>query len=251
MATATKPRKPAQSKASPTRRAKAKAGRPKPSPQAAKKKAASTTTKAVVKSAKPGGKSLKSRLAGTAAKKSLKFLARRAVHASTSALEAVAQRGSGRLVKSVRENGLTRPLPIQVSVDVAAPLDVVWDEWMQSGTVFEGVHRIENVKRKGDRLSGTVAGPRGGKWRADILDEREHESFAWRSTQGSDCAGLVTFHRLSERLTRVELDLDVLPTKPAEALTLTLHVAQRHAEADLRRFKAHVEFINPDVYESN
>jgi hypothetical protein len=28
------------------------------------------------------------------------------------------------------------------------------------------------------------------------------------------------------------------------------HMAQRRAQADLRRFKAHVEFINPDVYES-
>ena len=31
---------------------------------------------------------------------------------------------------------------------------------------------------------------------------------------------------------------------------LSLHLAHRRAEADLRRFKAHVEFINPDVYEN-
>jgi hypothetical protein len=67
--------------------------------------------------------------------------------------------------------------------------------------------------------------------------------------QGSDCAGLLTFHRLSDRLTRLELDLDVLPTNPAEALTLASHLAHRRAETDLRRFKAHVEFISPDVYE--
>jgi hypothetical protein len=60
----------------------------------------------------------------------------------------------------------------------------------------------------------------------------------------------VTFHRLSDRLTRIELDLDVLPTSPAEALTMASHVAHRRAQADLRRFKAHVEFISPDVYES-
>src|SRR5581483_9539422 len=55
----------------------------------------------------------------------------------------------------------------------------------------------------------------------------------------------------SERLTRIELDLDVVPTNPSEAMTLALHVAHRRAEADLRRFKAHVEFISPDAYQEN
>jgi uncharacterized membrane protein len=87
-------------------------------------------------------------------------------------------------------------------------------------------------------------------WEAEIKDEREDESFAWLSVEGTDVAGLATFHQLSERLTRIELDLDVVPTNPSEAMMLALHLAHRRAEADLRRFKAHVEFINPDVYEN-
>jgi hypothetical protein len=67
--------------------------------------------------------------------------------------------------------------------------------------------------------------------------------------EGSDCAGLATFHRLSDRLTRIELDLDVLPTTPLDTLALSLRLANRRAEAELRRFKARVEFINPDAYE--
>ena len=69
--------------------------------------------------------------------------------------------------------------------------------------------------------------------------------------EGTDCAGLITFHRLSDRLTRIELDLDVVPTNPSQAVTMALHLAHRHAEADLRRFKAHVEFISPDAYEES
>jgi uncharacterized membrane protein len=118
-------------------------------------------------------------------------------------------------------------------------------EWMT-----EGVHRIVDVERDGDQLFGQLAGPRSADWEADIVDERDQQSFAWRSVAGSDCAGLVTFHRLSERLTRIELDLDVLPTNPAEAASLALRIGRRRAESELRRFKAHVEFINPDVYES-
>jgi uncharacterized membrane protein len=141
-------------------------------------------------------------------------------------------------------------LPIQVSIDVAVPLKFAWDEWMGFGSIPEGVHRIEDVEREDNALFGRVAGPRSTDWEAEIVDEREQQSFAWRSVQGTDTAGLVTFHRLSDRLTRIELDLDVLPTNPAEALTMASHMAHRRALADLRRFKAHVEFINPDEYES-
>ena len=69
--------------------------------------------------------------------------------------------------------------------------------------------------------------------------------------EGTDVAGLATFHQLSDRLTRIELDLDVVPTNPTEAMAMALHLAHRRAEADLRRFKAHVEFISPDAYQEN
>jgi uncharacterized membrane protein len=144
----------------------------------------------------------------------------------------------------------SRLLPIQLSIDVAVPIHVAWEEWRSWGSLPEGVHRIEDVERDGDSLQGHTAGPRSIDWEAEIQDEREDESFAWRSVSGTDVAGLATFHRISDRLTRIELDLDVVPTNPSEAVTLALHLAHRHAESDLRRFKAHVEFISPDVYEN-
>jgi uncharacterized membrane protein len=124
-------------------------------------------------------------------------------------------------------------------------------QWLSWGSLPEGVRRIVDVERDGDVLIGHTAGPRGVDWEAEMKDEREDESFAWLSVSGTDVAGLATFHRLSDRLTRIELDLDVVPTNPSEALTMALHLAHHHAEADLRRFKAHVEFISPDAYEES
>jgi uncharacterized membrane protein len=149
----------------------------------------------------------------------------------------------GAAAKLIRKRG--RDLPIQCSVDVGVPIEVAWDEWMTFTYLPEGAHRVEDIERDGDRLSGRV---NGHDWSAEIVDERVDESFAWRSLDGSDCAGLVTFHRLSERLTRVELDLDVIPVAVPEALSLGLRLADRRAEADVRRFKARVEFLDPDAY---
>ena len=52
-----------------------------------------------------------------------------------------------------------------------------------------------------------------------------------------------------DRLTRIELNLDVRPAELAEAASLAVHLAVRHVEAERRRFKAEVELLNPDIYE--
>ncbi len=190
------------------------------------------------------------KLAGAAAKKALSAVGRRVLEAGGGAVRSVGERTAG-ASRDALESALSKRLPIQVSIDVAVPLAFAWDEWMTFEWMTEGVNRIVDVERDGDQLFGALAGARSPEWVADIVDEREEESFAWRSVEGTDCAGLATFHHLSERLTRIELDLDVLPTNPAQAASLALRIGRRRAEAELRRFKAHVEFINPDVYESD
>jgi uncharacterized membrane protein len=188
-------------------------------------------------------------LAKVAAKKTARVVLRKAMHSGANIVRLAADRAAEAGQRAVAA-GVSRRLPIQLAIDVAVPISVAWEEWRSWGSLPEGVHRIEDVERDGDTLLGHTAGPRAVDWEAEILDEREDESFAWRSVEGTDCAGLATFHQISDRLTRIELDLDVLPTNPSQTLTFALHLAHHHAEADLRRFKAHVEFINPDIYES-
>jgi len=142
-----------------------------------------------------------------------------------------------------------RSVPIQLSLDIAVPLELAYDEWMKLEFLPEGVHTVRKIRRRGDRLRGQIPGGRE-QWRAEIREERSGESFAWRSVVGSDCLGLVTFHRLAERLTRLEVELDVIPGRPAEAFELLTHIADRRAEGDLRRFKAELERISPDDYPS-
>jgi uncharacterized membrane protein len=187
-------------------------------------------------------------VAKKAAKRTLKTVGRRSLQAGGEAL-----RSAGGLGRQAMRAGMSRVVdhrpPIQASVDVAAPISVVWSEWMTFEWFTEGLHNIEDVERDGDELTGRVVAPHERDWRAEIVDEREEQAFAWRSDEGTDCAGLVTFHRLSERLTRVEADLDVRPINPGETFMLSLAVPARRAERVLQMFKAHVEFINPDVYE--
>jgi uncharacterized membrane protein len=221
--------------------------------------AAKHAGKAVAQAAKTPGKKSPGKKAAGAVKHPVKSVARAALLKALKATGRKATEMTGGGIRSAADRAAAASkgalenarLPVQASIDVAVPLLVAWEEWMSFDTFTEGVHRVENVERKGQELTGMIGGSRGIEWRAEIVDEREQEAFAWRSVEGSDCAGLVTFHRLSERLTRIELDLDVVPTKPAETLTLSLHLADHRVQTDLRRFKARVEFINPDVYEAD
>lgn len=221
----------------------AREGKP-PLPERGAKAAAKAVSKSDSSLPAPTG------IAKMMARKAAKTVVRKSAEMGANAVRRAADRAAlaGR---NAVEAGANRLVPIQLSIDVAVPIHVAWEEWRSYGCLPEGVHRIVDVERDGDSLVGHTAGPREVDWEAEIKDEREDESFAWRSVEGTDVAGLATFHQLSERLTRIELDLDVVPTNPSEAVTLALHVAHRRAEADLRRFKAHVEFISPDAYEDD
>jgi len=222
MATATK------KKAGPRRPAKKGPGSARKAAKTPAKKAAKLPAKAAAVTAKEIGRRALTTAAG----------------AVREAAESVRERTTGAAASHVRR------IPIQCSLDVGVPVEVAWDEWMAFESLPEGMHRVGDIERDGDGvLVGRISGLKvADDWEAEILDEREDESFAWKSTRGSDCAGLVTFHPLSQRLTRVELQLDVVPSRMGEAAGLALHLADRRAEHDLRAFKARVETISPDDY---
>jgi uncharacterized membrane protein len=232
-------------------------------PDAARKaggsNAVAKASKELVKSASPKPSSLK----GKAALKLAKAIAHRTLGEGADALAALPRQGliaGAQALGSVRERAITaastsadveatkRP-PIQCAVDAGVPIAVAWAEWIRLEWLPEGVDRVTNIKRKrGGRLTGRLRDAGDHRWTAEVLDEREQESFAWESEKGSDCAGLITFYALGERLTRIELTLDVHPVGMAQAVALSTRLADRRAAADLRRFKARLELITPDVY---
>jgi uncharacterized membrane protein len=152
--------------------------------------ATATIKKPVKKAAKKAGTN--------AARKTLQVVRDRALDFAEDVLRSAADR-SASLGRRAVETGLRDRVPIQVSIDIAVPVEFAWEHWMTFESITEGVHRIEDVDRDGDHILGRIAGLRSVDWEAEIVDEREHEAFAWRSLEGSDCAGLVTFHRLSDR----------------------------------------------------
>lgn len=140
--------------------------------------------------------------------------------------------------------GRGRRLPVQESVDVAVPLETAYNQFTQFEQFPEFMYRVERVEQRSDTeltWHENIWGVRR-QWDAQITDQRPNERIAWEATSGSPKQkGVVTFHALSDRLTRIEINLDQQPKGVFEKTSSGFRVTRRALRSDLMRFKAFVE----------
>jgi uncharacterized membrane protein len=139
--------------------------------------------------------------------------------------------------------GHGRRMPIQQAVDVALPIKDAYEKWTEYEEWPKFMHRLDRVSQEDDTNISFKAKIWGisREFKAEIIDEQEGERIKWRVTEGVSHTGVVTFHELGPRLTRIDVDIDVHPGSMIEKLGRGLRHAKRAVRADLHRFKAHVE----------
>jgi uncharacterized membrane protein len=137
----------------------------------------------------------------------------------------------------------TRRLPIQRWTDVAVPVEKAYEEWTKFDQFPKFMHRVQSVERKGrDKLSWQEKiwfSKR--QWEGQITERRKNDRIVWKTTQGMNHKGIVSFHRLDDNLTRVMVEMDFEPNGMMEKMASGLRFVKRAVQADLARFKAHVE----------
>jgi uncharacterized membrane protein len=116
-----------------------------------------------------------------------------------------------------------RPVPVEESIDVGVPLETAYDRFVQ----FD---EYANVMSHGE-----------------TVDERPNERIAWRSTDRVEDTAVITFHRLSDRLSRVMVTYEHRPHGVVEKTTSMFHSVPRALSADLMRFKAFAELSDADA----
>jgi uncharacterized membrane protein len=134
--------------------------------------------------------------------------------------------------------GRGRRLPIQHSIEVPVPIAFAYDEWTNFEKLGDFLHRVESVEPKGENKvvwHENIWGRRR-EWRAEITEKRRNQLIAWKDEHGT---GVLSFHSLAPRLTRIELNYDWVPHGMLEKLASGLRFHKRAARTDLQRFKAH------------
>jgi uncharacterized membrane protein len=140
----------------------------------------------------------------------------------------------------------TRRLPIQRWTDVAVPVETAYQEWTKFDQFPKFMHRVLTVERKDDDKLAWQEKIWFSKrqWEGRITDRRKNDRIAWKTTNGMSHSGVVSFHRLDDRLTRVMVTMDFEPTGMIEKMGSGLRFVKRAVQADLARFKAHVEMLD-------
>lgn len=74
-----------------------------------------------------------------------------------------------------------------------------------------------------------------------ITEQHPDERVAWKSESGPEHAGVITFHRLDDGLTRVTAQMDIDPDGFVEQAADKLGLLNHRVKGDLERFKDFIE----------
>jgi uncharacterized membrane protein len=156
--------------------------------------------------------------------------------------------GSGGGGKGGKKNdmpgvGKGRRMPIQQAIDVAVPISTAYNQWTQFEDWPKFMHRLDRVSQEDESHVSfkTKIWGISKEFKAEIVDQRPDERIKWKVTDGVTHTGVVSFHKLSDRLTRIEVNLDVDPGSLIEKAGRGMRHVKRAVRADLARFKAYIE----------
>ncbi|MBB4967101.1 SRPBCC family protein [Saccharothrix violaceirubra] len=132
---------------------------------------------------------------------------------------------------------------IEKSADVEVPVTTAYNQWTQFETFpsfMEGVERITQVDDKRTHWVTKIGGV-AREFDAEITEQHADERVAWHTVDGPRQAGVVTFHRIDDRTTRVHLQMEYAPETLTEKAGAALGIVEHRVKGDLKRFKEFIE----------
>jgi uncharacterized membrane protein len=132
---------------------------------------------------------------------------------------------------------------IEKSIDVEAPVSRAYNQWTQFETFpsfMAGVERVRQVTPTMTHWEINIAGVHR-EFDAEITEQHPDERVAWHSVEGPEHGGVVTFHRLDDRKTRVHLQMQYHPDTLTEKAGAALGAVDLRIKGDLERFKQFIE----------
>lgn len=129
------------------------------------------------------------------------------------------------------------------SINVAVPVATAYNQWTQFESFPHFMGGVESVTQIDDTHSHWVTKIGGVTREFDTVITEQHpdERVAWKSTEGTTHAGVITFHRLAEAETKVTVQLDWDAEGIVEKAGALIGADDRQVGTDLAHFKEYVE----------
>jgi uncharacterized membrane protein len=132
---------------------------------------------------------------------------------------------------------------IEESITVEVPVSTAYNQWTQFEEFPKFMDGVESVTQIDDTHLRWVAemGGQRHEWQAEIVEQKPDRKIAWRALDGHYNSGTVTFERLGDNQTRINVVMEHETEGLTETLGSALGVDSRKVKGDLERFKELVE----------
>lgn len=132
---------------------------------------------------------------------------------------------------------------VQEAIDVMVPVSTAYNQWTQFESFPEFMGGVESVVQQDDthlRWTTKVAGHQR-EFDTVITEQHPDKRVAWKSVDGVDHAGVVSFEPLSDRETRVKVEFQWAPDSAMEKVGAAFGADNAQVKKDLKKFKEFVE----------
>jgi uncharacterized membrane protein len=132
---------------------------------------------------------------------------------------------------------------IEKSIDVNVPASTAYNQWTQFEEFprfMEGVEQVTQIDNKHTHWRVNVGG-KVREFETEITEQIPDKRIAWRTRGGTYNSGVITFHHLNQRSTRLMLQMEYEPEGAIEKAGDMLGVVSRRVYSDLERFKELIE----------
>jgi uncharacterized membrane protein len=132
---------------------------------------------------------------------------------------------------------------IEESFVVEVPVSTAYNQWTQFEEFPKFMEGVESVKQSDDTRLHWVAeiGGKREEWDAEIVEQQPDRKISWRVLDGHHSSGTVTFERLGDNQTRIDVVMEHETEGLTETLGSALRMDSRWVKGDLERFKDLVE----------
>jgi hypothetical protein len=138
---------------------------------------------------------------------------------------------------------------VNKTIMVNVPISTAYRQWTQFEEFPLFMGGVERVTRLGDDRLEWVAEIAGvhRTWEARIVQQDVDRAVAWAAVEGVKNAGWVEFKEAGPSQTSLHLSLEYEPHGVLEFLGDKLHIVERQAESDLKKFKEYIEKQAPET----